>query len=104
MAEDTKEYREWRASLSDEEKEQVDLLDAYFTFRANLPNEDPGMGTPISEPKTTEEIIDDLTPMMPVTPKMVVGYMRRHDYGMTTAGDGTVKWAVWRFVDVTVLT
>ena len=104
MAEDTKEYREWIASLSDEEKEQVDLLDAYFTFRANLPNEDPGMGTPISEPKTTEEIIDDLTPMMYVGKNVVAGWMAAHDYHITTVADGSPRWAIWRFMEVPAMT
>ena len=34
MAEDTKEYREWIASLSDEEKEQVDLLLLFIAERS----------------------------------------------------------------------
>lgn len=94
----------WLESLDDEEKSQVEVLDAYFTFRTNLPREDPAMGRPIEEPKTTDEIIDDLSQMMPMSQKVVVGYMRSHDYGMKTVGDGSVKWAIWRFIDLTCLT
>lgn len=94
----------WLESLNETEKSQVEVLDAYFTFRTNLPGEDPGMGKPIEEPKTTDEIIDDLTPIMPLSSKVVVGYMRSHGFGLTTIADGSVKWAVWRFIDITVLT
>ena len=94
----------WLDSLDEEEKNQVEVLDAYFTFRRNMPENDPGFGKAVEEPKTTDEIIDDLMPMMPISQKVVAGYMRSHEYGLTTIGDGSVKWAIWRFVDVTVLT
>ncbi len=94
----------WLDSLDEEEKNQVEVLDAYFTFRRNMPENDPGFGKAIAEPKTTDEIIDDLMPMMPISQKVVAGYMRSHEFGLTTIGDGSVKWAIWRFVDVTVLT
>ena len=94
----------WLESLDEEERNQVEVLDAYFTFRRNMPENDPGFGKIIAEPKTTDEIIDDLMPMMPISQKVVAGYMRSHEYGLTTIGDGSVKWAIWRFVDVTVLT
>ena len=94
----------WLESLDEEEKCQAELLDAYFTFRTNMPGEDPGFGKAVEEPKTTAEIIDDLTPMMFMDKTIVAGYMRTHDYGFTTLADGTVRWAIWRFVDMTVLT
>ena len=89
----------WLDSLSDAERLQVEVLDAYFTFRRNLPGEEPGLGIPMSEPKTTEDILDDLHPMTDLSKAVVVGYMRVHDYGMTTLRDGSVRWAIWRFVD-----
>ena len=101
---DEERVRTWLEGLEEEEKEQVEVLDAYFTFRRNMPGDDPGFGPSIAEPKTTDDIVDELLPMMPVTQKVVAGYMRAHGYGYTTMGDGSVKWAVWRFVDVTVLT
>ena len=96
--------QKWLESLDKEEKNQVELLDAYFTFRTNMPGEDPGFGKAVEEPKTTEEIMDDLTPMMTMSKDVVVGYLRSHDYGFTTLPDGTVRWAIWRYMDVTVLT
>ena len=94
----------WLEQLDEEERAQADVLDAYFTFRTNMPGDDPGFGKAIEEPKTTEEIVDDLSPMMPMNKDIVVSYMRNHEYGFTTVGDGSVRWAIWRFLDVTVLT
>lgn len=93
--------QKWLEQLDEEERSQVQVLDAYFTFRRNLPDEDPGFGKAVAEPKSTDEIVDDLAPMMPVDKSLVVAYMRSHDYGMTTLADGTVKWAVWRFMEST---
>ena len=93
----------WLESLEEDERAQAELLDAYFTFRCNLPGVDPGFGKPFEEPKTTQDIIDELRPMMLLKERVVVHYLRIHDYGMTTVADGTVKWAIWRFVDGTVL-
>lgn len=94
----------WLDGLDEEEKNQAELLDAYFTFRTNMPGEDPGFGKAVEEPKTTEEIMDDLQPMMYLNKTVVAGYMRTHDYGFTTVADGSVRWAIWRYMDVTVLT
>ena len=90
--------------LDEQERCQVEVLDAYFTFRTNMPGEDPGFGKASEEPKTTEEIMDDLTPMVTMSKDVVAGYMRAHDYGFTTLADGSVRWAIWRYMDVTALT
>lgn len=94
----------WLESLEEGERSQVELLDAYFMFRRKLPDDDPGFGKAVEDPKSTQDIIDDLRPMMLLPEELVVQYMRIHAYGMKTMGDGTVKWAVWRFIDVTSLT
>lgn len=94
----------WFEQLDEEERSQAELLDSYFTFRRNLPEENQGLGKASEEHKTTDEIIDDLIPMMCVKKEVVVGWMRAHDYHITTVADGTPKWAIWRFMDVTVLT
>ena len=105
MSEQMKErISKWLEQLSEDEKSQAEVLDAYFTFRVNLPDNDPGIGKIISEPKTTDEIIDDLQPMMPLSQNIVVGYLRSHGFGMTTVEDGTVKWAIWRVVENTDMT
>lgn len=91
----------WLESLEEEERAQVEVLNAYFTFRRNLPDDEPGFGKAVEEPKTTQDIIDELSTMMRLTEKVVVAYMRIHAYGMTTVADGTVKWAIWRFMNGT---
>ena len=88
----------WLDQLDEEEKCQAELLDSYFTFRRNLPEEDKGLGRAVEEPKTTEDIIDDLTPMMNMSKDVVVGWLRAHDYHITTVADGTPKWAIWRYI------
>lgn len=95
--------KKWLESLDEEERRQTELLDAYFTFRTNMPDEDPGFGKAVEEPKTTDDIMDDLLPMMFVSKKVVSEYMFNHDYGFNTLPDGTVRWAIWRFVDVDAL-
>jgi len=94
----------WLDSLDEEEKCQAELLDSYFYFRRNLPDEDPGLGKAVEDYKTTDEIIDDLTPMMFVSKNVVTGWMRAHDYHFTTAADGTPRWAIWRFMTMDALT
>ena len=96
--------QKWLDGLDEEERCQAELLDAYFMFRRNLPSAEQGLGKAMEEHKTTDEIIDDLQPMMPLSQKVVVGYMRSHDYSMTTVADGSVKWAIWRFMDIAALT
>ena len=88
----------WLDQLDEEDKCQAELLDSYFTFRRNLPEEDKGLGRAVEEPKTTEDIIDDLTPMMNMSKDVVVGWLRAHDYHITTVADGTPKWAIWRYI------
>lgn len=91
---------EWLESLEESERVQAELLDAYFMYRRNLPDDDPGFGKAVEDPKTTQDIIDELQPMMGLSEKIVVDYMRVHGYGFTTLQDGTVRWAIWRFVKV----
>lgn len=94
---------QWLDSLEEGEKAQAELLDAYFTFRRNLPGEEQGLGKALVDHKTTEEIIDDLLPMMNVSKDVVVGWLRAHDYHITTVLDGSPRWAIWRFMDVSSL-
>lgn len=94
----------WLESLKEEEKVQAELLDAYFFSRRNLPEEDPGLGRAVEDFKTSDEIIDDLTPMMYVNKNVVAGWMTAHDYHITTVADGSPRWAIWRFMEVPAMT
>ena len=39
-----------------------------------------------------------MTPMMYVAKEVVVGWLRAHDYHITTAADGSPRWAIWRYI------
>ena len=67
------------------------LLDSYFSTRANLPK-----AGYIQENKTTQQIQDDLEPMYTVSTGSIVCYMLQHEFTTTTEQDGTVTWAIWR--------
>ena len=95
---------EWLATLDDRELCQAKVLDAYFTYRSNMPDDDPRFGKVTAEPKTTDEIIDDLLPMMYMNKELVAAYMRVHGFEITTIPDGSVKWAIWRYMDVSPIT
>ena len=70
---------------------RTQLMNTYLQFRSNLPA--PGH---IQENKTTQEIQDELRPMLFVSEEHIVVHMLEHDYSMMTEPDGTVKWAIWR--------
>jgi hypothetical protein len=67
------------------------LLDSYFQFRSPLPSDGC-----IQENKTTQQIQDELEPMIHVGGLDIVEYMDDHDYSFITEQDGTVSWAIWR--------
>ena len=95
------DVKKWLESLDDDGKMQAEVLDAYFTFRRNLPEKKSEKGTFVEDPKTTDDIMDDLTPMMVMDKKVVVEWMRAHEYHITTAIDGSPKWAIWRLAENT---
>ena len=95
------DVKKWLESLDDDGKMQAEILDAYFTFRRNLPEKKNEKGTFVEDPKTTDDIMDDLTPMMVMDKKVVVEWMRAHEYHITTAIDGSPKWAIWRLAENT---
>lgn len=67
------------------------LLDSYFLVRRPLP--ESGF---FQENKTTQQIMQELAPMMAIPTENIVEYMLAHDYSTTTGEDGSVCWAVWR--------
>ena len=70
-----------------------ELLESYFTFRRPLP--EAGC---FQENKSTQQIQDELLPMYVVSAESIVAYMTPAGYGLTTEGDGTVAWAIWRMI------
>lgn len=78
-------------------KNDIDLaqevLDAYFQFRRNLPEDGA-----IQDYKTSEDIQDDLLPMLDLSKERIVEYLTDNSYNMVTDADGSVKWAIWRII------
>ena len=93
----------WLDSLDQEEQMLMKAIDAYFASRRPSPGKDPLREGLVEEPKTTDEIMDDLEPMISVRKRLVAGYMVIHGYGMKAFADGTLKWDIWRYVDETCL-
>ena len=56
----------------------------------------------VFDPKSSEEIAEDLQPMYYMDIHIIANYMFMHEFGTTTVEDGTVKWAIWRDMDFMV--
>lgn len=105
MRQDSYDTGEWKSWLDDQELDSRarymadamnEVLTEYFQSRENLPGQSL-TGLPlISDAKTTDEIVDDVYPMMEVDKNMLVVWMRTHGFHLTTMADGSVKWAIWR--------
>jgi hypothetical protein len=83
--------------LSESEKNQVAVLDAYFKFRSNVPYF--GGKELVTDYKTTADIIDDLSEMMVISNNIVIRYMQAHSFNIVTLNDGSVRWQIWRIAD-----
>lgn len=73
------------------------VLDAYFQFRSNVP--EFGGSKLLEDKKTTQDIIDDLAPMMTVSETDVLNYLHDKGYQIMSMEDGSVKWQIWRIWD-----
>ena len=89
-------------SESEEEKMQCKLLDEYMKTRDNLPGKGVTGSELVFDPKSSDEIAEDLRPMYYMDINIIANYMFLHEFGTTTAEDGTVKWAIWRDMDFRV--
>lgn len=82
-------------------KNATPVLDAYFASRTSGMGDNPGMGASISDPKTTEEIVDDLSPIADVYKEVVINYLMVHGYELHAEADGNLRWDIWRYVPET---
>ena len=72
----------------------IEMLDAYCASRSPYPGKSE-LGEPLApDSKTTEEISDELSSIMPVPLQDIVVYLRDHGYRLTTAADGTLRWQI----------
>lgn len=89
-------YNEWLNSLTDDERDEVVILDAYFATRSPLPDKSAAGNDYVAEHKSTQEISDDLFSMMPVSCRTISKYLILKGYTPMTDTDGTLKWSIWR--------
>lgn len=80
------------------EEIQLQMLDAYFHFRSNLPMQDEADRPYKQSWKTTEDIAEELSSMISIPFSDIASYMMEHNYTVGTQPDGTVAWAVWERV------
>lgn len=92
---DIDKLSQFLAELKGGDKDQVELLDAYFQSRSPEP-----VSGYMQENRTTQDIIDDMNPMMPLSMHLVVKYMFAHGYSPVPTGGGTVTWAIWHSLDI----
>lgn len=105
MNKDFKMFLDWlkeNEKRIEEEKMQCKLLDEYMKTRDNLPGKGVTGTELVFDPKSSEEIADELGTMYNMDIGFIAQYMFLHEFGTTTVEDGTVKWAIWRDMDFKV--
>ncbi len=94
---DLESFQQWVNELSDAERAMLDVLDAYFSSRSNLPGRNLFNNSPMAQDdKSTQEIIDDLSDMCDIKHEIVVEYMRQNGFSLVPTASGRLKWAIWR--------
>lgn len=71
---------------------KTEVLDTYFHNKTNLPNAE---GRTMSAHRTTQEIKEELAPMVELSDTEIIEYMQQKDYHFVNDADGIVKWAIW---------
>ena len=89
-------YNEWQKSLTDDERDQIVIVEAYFATRSPLPGKSAAGNEYVAEHKSTQDISDDLSSMMPVSCRIISKYLILKGYTPMTDTDGTLKWGIWR--------
>ena len=82
-------------------KDQVkrEALQTYFLDKSSTCKERKD-GEPTVVPcfRTTQELIDELSPMVSIREEDVLEFMANHDYHMTTDEGGSVKWEIYKIL------
>ena len=93
-----KRYDEWLQSLTDEDRDQRVIVEAYFSTRSPLPGMSATGNELLPDHKSTQDIFDDLYAMMSVKTWLISKYLILNGYTPMTDSDGTLKWGIWRDV------
>lgn len=73
------------------------LLDAYFENRLPVEMKDFGF---VRQTMTTEDIIDQLSPMMVVGKRDLMDYMSNHGYQIHQQVDGLPRWVLYTNIKI----
>ncbi len=83
----------------EDEKMQLKYIEAYFVERNPVPETDILGQQNVPEPKSTMEIIDDLSDMYDISKGLLSKYLVDHDYSFVQTEDGRLKWMIYRYYD-----
>lgn len=72
------------------------VLDSYFASRSAYPGMCELDEPLILEHKTSADIVDDLAPILPISPQDVFTYLKKNNYRLKTMADGTLCWEIYR--------
>jgi len=79
-------------TLPDHSKNSWRILESYFKLKQQAPN---SAGNLTSHPRTTNQIIDDLSQMCELNAEFVVDFMFKNGFGLENQPDGTPNWQIW---------
>lgn len=83
----------------EDEKVQLEYIKAYFDNRNPAPEGSLAGKSNFPEPKTTTEIIDDLSDMYDINKGLLSKYLVDHGYSLVPTEDGRLKWLIYRDFD-----
>lgn len=83
----------------EDEKMQLEYIEAYFDKRSPALEGSLAGKLNYPEPKTTTEIIDDLSDMYDISKGLLSKYLVDHGYSLVPTEDGRLKWMIYRYYD-----
>ncbi|MBD9230128.1 MAG: hypothetical protein EGQ31_05735 [Prevotella sp.] len=83
----------------EDEKMQLEYIEAYFDNRNPVPEMNITGQVNVPEPKSTTEIIDDLSDMYDISKGLLSKYLVDHGYSLVPTEDGRLKWMIYRYYD-----
>lgn len=83
----------------EDEKMQLEYIEAYFDKRSSVLEGSLAGKSNYPEPKTTTEIIDDLSDMYDISKGLLSKYLVDHGYSLVPTEDGRLKWMIYRYYD-----
>lgn len=83
----------------EDEKIQLEYIEAYFDNRNPVPEMNITGQVNVPEPKSTTEIIDDLSDMYNISKGLLSKYLVDHGYSLVPTEDGRLKWMIYRYYD-----